>query len=94
MIGGSSRSRGRENFLFANASRPALVLTQPPIQWVTGAISLVLKWPGREPDQSPPSSAEFKNAKTISPLPDTPPWRGAQLKKSTVTTLLSHVTLL
>jgi hypothetical protein len=24
--------------------------TQPPIQWVTGAISPELKWPGREAD--------------------------------------------
>jgi hypothetical protein len=32
-----------------------------PIQWVPGALSLVVKWPGREADHSPPSGAEVKN---------------------------------
>jgi len=31
-----------------------------PIQWVTGALSLGVKRPGREADHSPPSSAEVK----------------------------------
>jgi hypothetical protein len=34
--------------------------TQPPIQWVTGTLSLGVKRPGREADHSPPSSAEVK----------------------------------
>jgi len=34
--------------------------TPPPIQWVTGALSLRVKWPGHEADISPPSSAEVK----------------------------------
>jgi hypothetical protein len=34
--------------------------TQPPIQWVPGALSLGVKRPGREADHSPPSSAEVK----------------------------------
>jgi hypothetical protein len=34
--------------------------TQPPIQWVRGALSLEVKWSGREADHSPPSSAEVK----------------------------------
>jgi len=33
----------------------------PPIQWVLGALSLGLKRPGHEADNSPPSSAEVKN---------------------------------
>jgi len=33
---------------FTPASRPALGPTQPPIQWVPGALSLGVKWPGRE----------------------------------------------
>jgi hypothetical protein len=46
-------------FLFSTASRPDLGPTQPPIQWVPGALSLVNR-PQRETDHSPPSSAEVK----------------------------------
>jgi len=35
-------------FLFTTASRPALGLTQAPIQWVPGALSLGVKRSGRE----------------------------------------------
>jgi len=38
-----------------------LFTTQPPIQWVPGALSLGVKRPGRDADQSSPSSAEVKN---------------------------------
>jgi hypothetical protein len=47
-------------FLFTIASRTALGPTQPPIQWVPGALSLGLRRPGREAVHSPPSSAEVK----------------------------------
>jgi hypothetical protein len=47
-------------FLFTTASRTAVEPTQPPIQWVPGALSLVIKRLGREADHSPPSSAEVK----------------------------------
>jgi hypothetical protein len=33
---------------------------KPPIQWVPGALSPVVKRPGREVDHSPPTSAEVK----------------------------------
>jgi hypothetical protein len=36
--------------------------TQPPVQWVPRALSPGLKRPEREADNSPPSSAEVKNA--------------------------------
>jgi hypothetical protein len=49
-------------FLYTTASRPALRPTQRPIQCVPGALSLGVKWQGREADHSPPSSAEMKNA--------------------------------
>jgi hypothetical protein len=49
-------------FLFTTASRMALRSTQPPIQWVPGALSMGVKWPGGEADHSPPSSAEVKSA--------------------------------
>jgi hypothetical protein len=41
---------GLRLFLFTTASRPVLKLTQPPIQWVRGALSLGIKRPGRETD--------------------------------------------
>jgi hypothetical protein len=39
----------------------ALGPTQPPIQWVPGALFLGVKRPGRETDHSLPSGAEVKN---------------------------------
>jgi hypothetical protein len=59
VLGFDSR-RGLGIFLFTTASRTALGPTQPPIQWVSGALSLGIKWPGRETDHSPPSNAEVK----------------------------------
>jgi hypothetical protein len=56
VLGFGSR-RGVEISLFI---RTALRPTQPPIQCVTGALSPRVKRPGREPDRSPPSSAEIK----------------------------------
>jgi len=44
--------------LFVAASRPALGPTQPPIQWVSRAITPGVKRPGREADHTPPSNAE------------------------------------
>jgi hypothetical protein len=38
----------------------ALGPTQPPIQLVPGALSLGVKWPGREVDHLPPYSADVK----------------------------------
>jgi hypothetical protein len=52
--------RGLGIFLFTTAFRPALGPTQPPIQWVPGALSLGVKRPGRQADHSPPSIAEVK----------------------------------
>jgi hypothetical protein len=43
--------------------------TQPPIQWIPGALSSGVKRPGREADHPPPSSAEVKNCGAIPPLP-------------------------
>jgi hypothetical protein len=34
--------------------------TQPPIQWVTGTLTLGAKGPGREADRSLPTSVEVK----------------------------------
>jgi hypothetical protein len=62
--------------------------TQPPIQWEPGALSLGVKRPGREADHSPPSSAEVKEGVELYPLyPNSPFWRGAQLKHRDICTL-------
>jgi hypothetical protein len=54
---------------FSSMSRQALGSTQPPIQWVQGALSLGVKRPGHEDDHSPLFSAEVKNGRAIPPLP-------------------------
>jgi hypothetical protein len=68
-------------FLFITASRTALGPTQPPTQWVPGDFPLRVKRQGREAHHSPPSSAEVKEWVEVYPhFPNTPSWRGAQLK--------------
>jgi hypothetical protein len=58
---GRSSSPGRvKNFLFSTSSRGAMGSTQPPIQWVPGALSPEVKRSGREAGHSPPTSAEVK----------------------------------
>jgi hypothetical protein len=66
-------------FLLSIASRPALGPTQPPIQWVPGAVSPGAKRHLREADLSPPSSAEVKNSGAIISLHHMSSWRGALL---------------
>jgi hypothetical protein len=48
--------------MFSSTRRPDRLWgsTQPPIQWVPGALSPRIKRPGREPDHSPPTSVEVK----------------------------------
>jgi hypothetical protein len=56
-------------FLFTTASRTAQGPTQPPIQWVPGALFLEVKQPGCEADHSPPFSAEVKNTWSYTSTP-------------------------
>jgi hypothetical protein len=44
------------------SSRLALGSTQPPIQWIPGALFAGIKRPVREADHSPPTSAEVEKA--------------------------------
>jgi hypothetical protein len=67
-----------KNFLFSTSSRPALGLSQPPIQWVPEALSPGAKRQGREADHSPPASDEVKKIWFyIYPLRYTPSWGSA-----------------
>jgi hypothetical protein len=61
---------GLGTFLFTTVSRTALGPTQPPIQWVPGALSVGIKRPGREADHSPPSIA-VKNPWSYTSTPST-----------------------
>jgi len=58
-----------EFFLFCTASRWAPGPTQPPIQWVLGAVTSEVKWSGREADHSSPSSTKIKNAWSCTSTP-------------------------
>jgi hypothetical protein len=62
-------SRQRLWVSFTTASGPTLGPTQPPIQWVSGALSLGVKRPGSEADHSHRSSAEAKNAWSYTSTP-------------------------
>jgi hypothetical protein len=44
-------------------------ITQYPIQWVSGDISPEPKRPGREADNSPPTSAQIKKTWTYTSTP-------------------------
>jgi hypothetical protein len=65
-------------FLYCTVSKQALGSTQPSIKLVpVGALSSVIKQPGREAGNSHPSSAEFKNGGNITPISHTSSWRSA-----------------
>jgi hypothetical protein len=49
-----------KNFLFSTSSRPTLGSTQPPTQWVPGALSPEIKRQGREAEYSPSTSVKVK----------------------------------
>jgi hypothetical protein len=70
----SSNPSRVKNFLFSTSSRLTLGPTQPPIQWVLGALSPGVKRQGREADHSPPASAEVKK---IWIYTFTPSWHSA-----------------
>jgi hypothetical protein len=59
---------GAGYFSFSTVSKRALGPTQPPLQWKPLPVSLGVKWPEREADFSPPSSADLENAGAVPPL--------------------------
>jgi hypothetical protein len=62
---------------FSTSSRPVLGFTQPPIQWVAGALSSGINRPEREAVHSSSPSAKVKKCGFIHPLPRTPSYRSA-----------------
>jgi hypothetical protein len=70
-----------EIFPFSITSTLALGSSYPSVHNVSGAISLGVKWQGREADHSPLSSAEVKNGGAILPLRRMSSRRIAQLIK-------------
>jgi hypothetical protein len=57
--------RGRKRLFFLVTASPLdLGPIQPPNPWVQRALPLLVRRSEREADQSPPSSAEFKNARS------------------------------
>jgi len=72
--------------LFTNESRLVVVPTRPPIQWVSGALSLDVKRPGREGVHLVP---RLRMCGAILPLPHTFQWRGGYLCTGTTVPYLT-----
>jgi hypothetical protein len=60
---------GGKSIYYSMSSRPALGLTQPPIQWVLRALFAEVKRPGSEADHSPPVAPRLKKRAYTSILP-------------------------
>jgi len=45
--------------------------------WLPRAVSTGIKWPEREANHSPPSSAEYKNTCSYTSIPRMSSWHGA-----------------
>jgi hypothetical protein len=68
---------GTGKYYFSMSSRPALGCTQPPIQWVPGALSQ--GWSGRGVKLTTHLQLVPRSRKcgSMHPLPHTPSWRSA-----------------
>jgi hypothetical protein len=65
---------GLEIFLFTTVSRTAVGPTQSPMQWVTGALPLGVKRPGRESDTLLHLVTRSRLRRGIPPFPHTSSW--------------------
>jgi hypothetical protein len=65
---GFDSRQGLRIFFFTAESGPALGPTQPALQWAPRDLSLGVKRPKREADNSPPSNADIKNAWSYTPI--------------------------
>jgi hypothetical protein len=74
---GFESQQGLGIFLFTTESRLALVPTQPSIQWVPQALFL-----GEKLTNHFNLVPRSRIRGAISPLPNTPSWRGAELNKA------------
>jgi hypothetical protein len=80
----SQNVTGTRIFPFDTVSRQVLGPTEPLIQWISAALSLGGKRPGREADHSPQSNAEVKRMHgCILPLPQYVPmsWCSLELQR-------------
>jgi hypothetical protein len=81
-LDGQGLNPSRAKFVLSSAmSKQALGPIQPPNHWVLGVIFREVNQLRHETDLSPPSSAEVKNDRAISPLPCTSSWHSAYLIK-------------
>jgi hypothetical protein len=60
---------GAGNFCLHHRIQNGSGATHPPIQWEQGVFSLGVELPGREADDSPPSSAKVKNVWSYISIP-------------------------
>lgn len=58
----------QEILFLSTASHPMVMPTQPPIEWVSGALFPGTKWVGCEAEYSPAPSGEFKNVWIYIPI--------------------------
>jgi hypothetical protein len=73
---------GAGNFSFHHRVQTASGAHQPTIQWVSRALSLGVKRPGREANHSPPSRADVKECVELYlHSHTTSSWRGAEVKQ-------------
>jgi hypothetical protein len=70
-----------KNFLLLTSSIPVMGPTQPPIKWVPGPLSSVVKRLGHKLTTHFQLVPRSRKCGSIHPLPHTPSWRGAQLVK-------------